>query len=359
MADGFLVPRPPRLPAERAPLPRGIEKAAVLLMTLGPEAAASVLRHLSEQEVRQLTAAITRLRSIPRATAAAVHEEAWRRLTEKDGFLVDGEDFARRVVTAAAAAQGGRNAKSQAMIELERAAEAGRQELSKVLERVAPGVLAGVLATEHPQAIALTIANLRPKQAAEVLAALPETLQADIVHRITELQNVPEEVLDDVGVVIRGQLAGLGAAAQGARAGAGRAKLAAEIMNVIDKAVEARVLGELDEQAPEVAETIRQLMFTFEDMLQLENRDVQVVLKEVAREDLMLALKTASPAMKEKIFKNISARAAEILEEDMSALGAVKLKDVERAQLNIVAVVRRLEAEQKITIAAGGDDVVV
>jgi flagellar motor switch protein FliG len=359
MADGFLVPRPPRLPAERIPAARGIEKAAVLLMTLGPEAAAGVLRHLSEQEVRQLTAAITRLRSIPRATAAAIQEEAWRRLTERDGFLVDGEEFARKVVSAAAAGPGGRAGQSQAMLELERASKVGRQELSAMLERVAPTVLAGVLAGEHPQAIALTIANLRPRQAAEVLAALPETLQADIVHRITDLQNVPEEVLDDVGAVIRGQLAGLGAAARGGAAVAGRAKLAAEIMNVIDKTVEARVLGELDEQAPEVAETIRQLMFTFEDMIQLENRDVQVVLKEVAREDLMLALKTASPAMKEKIFKNISARAAEILEEDMSAMGAVKLKDVERAQLNVVAVVRRLEAEQKITLAAGGDDVVL
>jgi flagellar motor switch protein FliG len=150
---------------------------------------------------------------------------------------------------------------------------------------------------------------------------------------------------------------GLGSVGQGG--GSGRAKLAAEIMNVIDKTVEARVFTQLDADAPEVAETIRQLMFTFEDMIRLENRDIQVVLKEVAREDLMLALKTASPGMREKVFKNISARAAEILEEDMGAMGAVKLKDVEKAQQNIVAVVRRLEAEQKITLAAGGDDVVV
>jgi flagellar motor switch protein FliG len=139
----------------------------------------------------------------------------------------------------------------------------------------------------------------------------------------------------------------------------GGAKLAAEILNVVPKAVEARVLGELETEAPEVAETIRQLMFTFEDMLQLQNRDMQLVLKEVARDDLMLALKTASPGMREKIFKNISARAAEILEEDMGSMGAVKLKDVERAQANIVAVVRRLESEQKITLAAGGDDVIL
>ena len=141
--------------------------------------------------------------------------------------------------------------------------------------------------------------------------------------------------------------------------GSGRAKLAAEIMNVVDKTVEARVFSELDDQAPEVAETIRQLMFTFEDMLSLQNRDMQLILKEVARDDLLMALKTASPGMKEKIFKNISARAAEILEEDMGSMGAVKLKDVEKAQTNIIAVVRRLESEQKITLGAGGDDVIL
>jgi flagellar motor switch protein FliG len=354
MAETGLVPRPPRPPAP-APAPaRGVEKAAILLLTLGREATATVFKHLSEQEVRQLTAAIARLRTIPRETAAAVHEEAWRRLTDRDALLVDGEQFARQVIGAG----GNRQQQSEAMREIARAAQAGKEQLATSLEPVAPAVLAQVLAGEHPQVIALTLANLRPKQAAEVLAALPEALQPDIVQRISELQNVSEDVLADVGGVLQGQVRGLGGAAQGG-ASAGRAKLAAEIMNVIDKAVEARVFTQLEESAPEVAETIRQLMFTFEDMVRLENRDVQVVLKEVAREDLMLALKTASPAMREKIFKNISARAAEILEEDMGAMGAVKLKDVEKAQQNIVAVVRRLEAEQKITLAVGGDDVVL
>jgi flagellar motor switch protein FliG len=351
VAETGLVPRPPRPPAAGGA--RGIDKAAILLLTLGRDASAAIFKHLSEPEVRRLTAAIARLRTIPRETAAAVHEEAWRRLTDHDAFLVDGEQFARQVIGAG----GGSSQQSEAMREIERAAHAGKEQLATSLEPVAPAVLAQVLAGEHPQVIALTIANLRPKHAAAVLSALPEALQPDIVHRISDLQNVSEDVLADVGSVIQGQVRGLGSAAQGG-GGTGRAKLAAEIMNVIDKAVEARVFTQLEADAPEVAETIRQLMFTFEDMVRLENRDVQVVLKEVAREDLMLALKTASPAMREKILKNISARAAEILQEDMGAMGAVKLKDVEKAQQNIVAVVRRLEAEQKITLAVGGDDVV-
>ena len=330
---------------------RGLEKAAILLLTLGREATATIFKHLTDHEVRQLTAAIGGLRSIPRQMAAAVHEEAWRRLTDRDGFLVDGEQFARQVM-------GGGTGKNQQDVEALRELERGQEQLARRLEKVSAPVLAQVLANEHPQVIALTLANLPPKQAAEVLAALPEPLQPEIVHRITDLQNVREEVLSDVATAIQGQVQGFGVVAQTAT-GIGRAKLAAEIMNVIDKSVEARVFTQLEADAPEVAETIRQLMFTFEDMVRMENRDIQVVLKEVAREDLMLALKTASPAMREKIFKNISARAAEILEEDIGAMGAVKLRDVERAQMNIVAVVRRLEAEQKITLAAGGDDVVV
>jgi len=127
----------------------------------------------------------------------------------------------------------------------------------------------------------------------------------------------------------------------------------------VDKGVEARVFGTLDEQAPDLAEGIRNLMLTFEDLSRLENREMQVLLKEVAREDLMLALRTASPVMQEKIFRNISSRAAEILKEDMSTMGPVKLKDVEKAQANIIIVVRRLAEEQKIQLGGGGDDALV
>jgi flagellar motor switch protein FliG len=350
MADPTsLVPRP--IDPRRA---RGVEKAAVLLMTLGAEAAAGVMKHLTEDEIHQLTTAIARLRSVPRAVAAAVNEEAWRRLTEREGFLVDGEGFARSLIGG-----GGKSPQQiQAMRDIERAAKTGKPPLSTRFESVGPQVLGQVISKEHPQVIALIIANLRPRQGADVLAALPEALQADIVHRLTDLQHVSDEILGELGDLIQAQVQGLGSAAQAVMVEGG-AKLAAEILNVAPKAVEARVFSELETEAPEVAETIRQLMFTFEDMISLENRDMQLVLKEVARDDLMLALKTASPAMKDKIFKNISARAAEILEEDMGSMGAVKLKDVERAQSNIVAVVRRLEGEQKITLAGGGDDVVV
>jgi flagellar motor switch protein FliG len=327
----------------------GLEKAAILLLTLGPEASAAVFRHLSETEVRQLSVAIARLRSIPREQAAAVHEEAWRRLSERDGFLVDGERFARQMI--AAALTGGREEQA-----VRRSTHAAGEFLATSLEPVAPAVLAQVLGSEHPQVVALVLANLRPRKAAEVLAALPEPLQPELVQRIAELQAVPEELLAEVGDVLAGQVQGLGRTTE--RAGFLGAKLAAEILNLADEPLEARIFARLDAAAPGVAETIRALMLTFEDLVRLDDRGMQVLLKDVGRDELMLALRTASPAMRAKIFGNLSQRAAELLQDDVGNMGPVRLKDVERAQAAIVAAARRLDAEERITLASGRDDVI-
>jgi len=330
----------------------GLEKAAILLLTLGPEAAASVLRHLSEREARQVSTAIARLRSIPRAEAAAVHEEAWRRLSERDGLPVDGEQFARQMLAATLSEE--REALARGV---ERPPRPAADLLAASLEPVAPAALAQLLASEHPQVIALVLANLPPRKAAAVLGSLPEGLQPDIVERITNLERVPEDILAELGDVLRGQVQGLGRAAAGPSFVG--AKLAAEMMNVADPALEARVLAQLDAQVPEVAEMIRSLMLTFEDLVRLDDRAMQALLKEVARDDLMLALRTASSTLRQKIFGNIPHRAAEILEEDMSTMGPVRLKDAEDAQARVVAAARRLEAERRITIGASGDDELV
>jgi len=346
MAEKGLVARAPRPPLA----PNSVEKAAILLLTLGSEAAAAVFRHLSQDEVRQVSAAIARLRTISREQAAAVHEEAWRRLTDRDGYLVDGERFAREMMGSLAGGAGPAR-------ETGRGTQAPGEFLASTLDGFAPAVVAQLLASEHPQVIAVVLANLQARQAAGVLGALPEAIQPDIVQRIADLQNVSEDLLIEVGDVLQGQVQGLTRATKDQQVAG--ARLVAEIMNAVDKSVEERIFAQLDESVPEVAETIRQLMLTFEDLIQLDDRGMQTVLKEVAREDLMLALKTASPAMRDKVFGNISARAREILQEDMSTMGPVRLKDVEKAQVNVVAVVRRLESEQKITLGSGGDDVVL
>ena len=164
-------------------------------------------------------------------------------------------------------------------------------------------------------------------------------------------------MLGEVREILQVQVEGLGRVGKASELKG--PKLAAEILNTADKELESRIFAQLEAEVPEVAENIRNLMFTFEDLIRLDNRGMQVVLKEVPREDLMLALKTASPAMRDKIFGNISQRAAEILKEDMGSMGPVRLKDVEKAQANIVGIVRRLEEEQKITLGGSGEDALV
>lgn len=325
--------------------PGGVEKAAILLSTLGTEAAQEVLQRLSEAEVRQVSAAIARLRAIPHEQAAAVHEEAWRRLSSQDALLVDGERLAGQLSGVAHPALPGP------------AAVNDPEFLAASFETVPAPALAEVLVREHPQVVALTLSHLRARQAADVLARLPEELQADVVHRMIDLQEVPPELLGEVRDLLAGQVQQLGGATSTAPSEA--AKRVAEILNAVDDGVEERVFAHLESVAPDIAEQVRGLMFTFDDLLRLDNRSVQTVLKEASRDDLVLALKTASAAVRDLIFANMSARAREILKDDMSNLGPVKLKDVERAQANVVAVVKRLEAEQKITIGGEGSDVVL
>src|SRR2546428_207099 len=272
------------------------------------------------------------------------------RITEREGPRTDaGEQGSEGI---AAARTGGRGERRAGGTELP-----GSGSVAGSLDPVAPAALAQVLGREHPQVVALVLANLRARKAAQVLAALPEDLQPEIAERIADLQSVPEDLLTDVGDVLAGQVQGLGRAAP--RAAFLGAKLVADILNVADEALEARVFAHLEAHAPEVAEAIRGLMLTFEDLLRLDDRGMQALLKEIVRDDLMRALKTASPAMREKILGNLPQRTAEILQEDVGVMGPVRLKDVEQAQARIVAAARRLDAELRITLGAHEGDVVV
>jgi flagellar motor switch protein FliG len=225
------------------------------------------------------------------------------------------------------------------------------------LSGVPAEVLAKVLADEHPQVAALVVAHLATRQAAEVLVQLAEPVQVDLVYRIAELKAVPEDVLEDVGSAIAGQVERLGVMQTGVQTGG--AKFAADVMNLVGSFAEQRIFAGLDERSTAVADTIRSLMLTFEDLQRLDNRGMQTLLKEVGRDELLLALKTASPAMREKILTNLSARARDIMQEDLATLGPVRLKDVERAQAVIVFAARRLAEEQKIHLGLALDDALV
>jgi flagellar motor switch protein FliG len=337
----------------------GVEKAAVLLLSLGTEAASDVLRHLGESEVRRVSQALARVRSVDPEQLGRIHREFQERLSATKGLAVDGKEFARAVVNKALADQGGTSAirRVEILAEIEHTAGGGVV-LAEALADVPVDGLARLLEGEHPQVAALILGHVPAARAGEVLVHLPEALQSDVVERLARLDSVPPELIGELGTVVREQVKSLLGPATGSAVGGPRA--VAEMMNHADKTVEGRIFEEIETRDPELASTIRNLMFTFEDCLKLDNRSLQNLLKEVAREDLLLALKTASPALSEKIFANVSSRAAEILREDMASSGPVRLKDVEAAQLKVIATLRELETEGKVVVAGSGkDDVLV
>ncbi|MEO6030141.1 MAG: flagellar motor switch protein FliG [Candidatus Binatia bacterium] len=339
----------------------GVEKAAVLLLSLGPEVATEVFRHLDEGEVRQVTKALARIRNVPADHIRAVEQDYRKRVSSTRGMRVDGLLFARALVNESLAGGeggGGNVNRDEILAELDQLPSGDATGLMHALEGVPPDGLARLLETEHPQIATLILAHLTPSQGMLVLRSLPEVVQTDLVERLARLDAaIPASLIQEVGHVLRDQVKGL---ARETGKSAGGPKVVAEMMKHADKTTEGRIFEELEQRDAELAGSIRAMLFTFEDCLQFDNRSMQTLLKEVAREDLLLALKTASPGLSEKIFANVSSRAAEILREDLGSSGPARLKDVETAQQRIVASVRDLEADGKLVIAGGGsDDVLV
>jgi len=336
----------------------GPEKAAVFLLSLGEDAAGQIFKHLSDGDVRMLSRAIAKLHHIPPDQVAAVHNEFMRKMSNVDGLTVDGKEFVKGLLVKALGAEGGGDDRGrQLLADLEQPEGRTIPSLTSSLEGIPVETLAKFLENEHPQVAALIVANVDLKRASAIIAALPEKLQTEVVLRVAKLETVAEEAMQEVGEILREQLGEV--AKKEEKGELGGTRVAADLLNRADKAIGGRILEELESRDPDVADDIRQQMFTFEDLLQLDNRGMQVVLKEVSREDLLLALKTASEQLRDKIFANVSSRAAEIIKEDMAASGPVKLKDVEKAQRSIVETVRQLEKEGKVVLASGGGDVLV
>jgi flagellar motor switch protein FliG len=335
----------------------GSEKAAVLLLSLGPDVATEVMRHLAEDEVRKVVQAVARVRSVDADRLDVVNKEFAEVLSQNPSLAVDGREFAMALLSRAVAVQQekGKSQDAVALAELEQSVIEDTS-LSEALEGVPAAGLATLLEAEHPQVAALILAHLDPPRAAQTIARLPDGLQIDIVERMARIETVPAGLHGEVGAVLALQLRGL-ARPPGASVGGVRA--VAEIVNQLGSELEGKILGAIEEQDAELGAKIRALTFTFDDCLKLDARSLQMLLKEVPREDLLFALKTASPALSEMIFANISSRAAEILREDMGSLGPVRLSEVEAAQQRIIASLRELQAEGKIVVAGGGGDVLV
>ncbi|MEW6269005.1 MAG: flagellar motor switch protein FliG [Thermodesulfobacteriota bacterium] len=335
----------------------GPEKAAVLLLSLGPEVATEVMRHLAEDEVRKVVQAVARVRSVDADRLEVVNREFAESLGQNPSLAVDGREFAMTLLSRAAAAQQERGKSREAVVlaDIEQSVmeDVG---LAQALEGVPAAGLASLLESEHPQIAALILAHLDPVRASETIASLPEELQVDVVERMARIDTVPSGLHGEVGAVLASHLRGL-VRPPGSQVGGVRA--VAEVVNQLGGDAEGKILGAIEERDAELGQRIRALTFTFDDCVKLDARSLQTLLKEVPREDLLYGLKTASPALSEKIFANVSSRAAEILREDMSSLGPVRLSDVEAAQQRIIATLRELQADGKIAVAGGGGDVLV
>jgi flagellar motor switch protein FliG len=321
------------------------EKAALTLLTLGKELASEVLQHLSEQEVKRLSRAFMAVSEVDRETQFSIAREFRTLMKASDTLLVDGREFAKDVISGAFGDKAGEGL-------LEYITGARKEPISAIISDVPDKILKGFVQAEHPQTVAFLLTKMNPDQAAKVLQKMGEESQTDILIRIANLNHVKNDVVDEVREVLRSQLKGSGAEEEEI----GGPKSAADILNFIDRANEERIITEIQEMYPDMADQIRNLMFTFEDCKKIDDKGIQAVLKEVPRDQLVLALKTASNELKDLLFRNVSQRAAEMIRDDLSALGPVKLKDVEKAQQGIVDVVRRLEAEGKIVVGGGGSE---
>ncbi|MDQ7031532.1 MAG: flagellar motor switch protein FliG [Desulfonauticus sp.] len=327
----------------------GTQKTAILLLALGEEFASQVFQKLDRRDVAKISKAMVEMESVPKETAEEVLKEFNETLTISKEMLLGGPDVVKKLLENV-----DEETAKYVLDSLE--LDAGQVPF-KELSNVSPKILAQILRNEHPQTLALIIGHLPPEHAADLISHLPPGVRPEVLMRLAKLESVPEEMLYDVDKVLQSQLIAIGAK-EGKKVGGVQA--VAEILNAVERSIEEEVLSEIEEEAPQLAEEIRQLMFVFEDIMQLDDRAIREVLKEVSNEDLTLALKTAPPELKEKFFSNMSERAANMIKEDLEIMGPVKLSDVEAAQQNIVKIVRKLEAEGRIVIGGkGGGDVLV
>lgn len=327
----------------------GKQKAAVLMIALGPEVSAKVFKHLREDEIEDITVEIASMRQVPPEVRERVVTE-FRNLCQANEYISQGGiEYARDILRKALG---------------EEEAESLLARLTSTLQvrpfdfarRTDPSHLLNFIQNEHPQTIALIMAYLAPEQAGAILSALPPDRQVEVAKRLSVLDRTSPEVLREVESMLEKRLSSF--VSQDFTA-AGGIEATVEVLNNVDRGTERTILEALEESDPDLADEIRKRMFVFEDIVRLDDRSIQQVFREVDSRDWALALKTASEEVTARIFKNISKRAGEMLREEMEYMGPVRLRDVEEAQQKIVAAIRRLEDAGEIVIARGGDDEVV
>lgn len=326
------------------------QKAAVLLIALGPEAVSRIFQHMREEEIENLTLEIARLGRISAEARRQVVAEFYEMCMAQEIISEGGIDQARRALEAAFGQEKASEVVSKVMQTL--------QVLPfDFVKKTDPNQLLSYIQDEHPQTIALILAHLNPNQAAAVLSGLPQELRAEVARRIAIMDRTPPEVIREIERVLERKLSG--AMMTQTFSAVGGVKSLVEVLNFVDRTTEKTILESLSETSPELADEVKKLMFVFEDIILLDDASIQKVLREVDTKELALALKGVGEEVQQRIFKNMSERASTMLKEDMEFMGPVRLRNVEEAQQRIVGIIRRLEENGEIIVARGGGEEII
>ena len=336
-----------------APAMTSRQKAAILMVALGPESSAKIFKHLREDEIENITLEVARMGKISPEARRQVVADFYEMCVAQDVISEGGIDQARKALEAAFGADKANEVVSRVMQAL--------QVLPfDFIKKTDPTQLLSFIQDEHPQTIALILAHLDAKQSAAIVSGLPQELRAEVARRIAIMDRTPPEVIREIERVLERKLSG--AVVTQAFTAAGGVKSLVEVLNWVDRTTEKTILENLTETSPELADEVKKLMFVFEDITLLDDASIQKVLREVDSKELGLALKGVGEEVQSRIYKNMSERAATMLKEDMEFMGPVRLRNVEEAQQRIVGVIRRLEENGEIIVArggGGGDEIII
>ncbi|WP_306520413.1 flagellar motor switch protein FliG [Rheinheimera sp.] len=324
----------------------GVEKAAILLLSLSEEDAAQILKHLEPKQVQKVGMAMAQIEDLNQAKISAVHRLFIEQIQNFSTIGFQSEDFIRRALTAALGEEKASNLIDQIIL------GGGAKGLDS-LKWMDSKQVANIIRNEHPQIQTIVLSYLEPEQSAEILSQFPEKVRLDLTMRIANLEEVQPAALQELNEIMEKQFAGQ-AGAQAAKMGG--LKAAADIMNYLDTNIEGQLMDSIREHDEEMAQQIQDLMFVFENLLEVDDRAIQAILREVQQDVLMKALKGTDDNLKEKILKNMSKRAAEMLADDLEAMGPVRVSEVETAQKEILSTARRLADAGEIMLGGGGGE---
>lgn len=327
----------------------GAERAAVFLMSLGEKDAAEILKHMSPKEVQKIGEAMASIVNVNKDTVGEVLGDFHDLVDEQTELGIGNEDYLKKVLTSALGEDKARSVIDRILL--------GRNSKGlDALKWMEPRAVADLIRLEHPQIIAIVLSYLESDQAADVLAALPENMRVDIVMRIATLDTIQPTAIHELDDMLERQFSGNSSNIRSSSVGG--LKTAAHIMNFLDGTLEAEIIEKVREIDQEVGTGIEELMFVFENLVEVDDRGIQALLREISSDTLIIALKGSDEAIKEKIFKNMSRRAGEMLRDDLEARGPVKLSEVEAAQKEILTVARRMSESGEISLGKGGDEYV-